>query len=84
MDICLECGRRIKLMGHGNFRKHFISKGNVCPGSWKWPKRQREALEILAKPVLKEMALIEEAEHDGDDRWNTLKGYLEAALDHVP
>lgn len=36
-------------------------------------------LQEIAKAILNEIALIEEAESDGDDRWNTLKGYLEAA-----
>jgi hypothetical protein len=36
-------------------------------------------LKEIAKVILNEMALIEEAESNCDDRWNTLKGYLEAA-----
>ena len=38
----------------------------------------------IAKKLLEEMALIEEAEADGNDRWNTLKGYLEGMSESAP
>jgi hypothetical protein len=43
---------------------------------------REEKSQEIAKAILNEMALIEEAESDGNDRWNTLKGYLEAATEN--
>lgn len=43
MEYCKHCGRRIFLTKHGQFRKHNIRRGEVCPGSWEWPRKQRGA-----------------------------------------
>lgn len=42
-----------------------------------------EIEKLVAESILKEMAHIEEAFPDSDDRWHTLKGYLEAATGMV-
>lgn len=31
--------------GYGGFRRHMISKGVVCEGSWRTPSRQWEVLQ---------------------------------------
>jgi hypothetical protein len=38
---CLLCNRVIGLNTHGAFRRHTISVGVVCHGSWEWPHEQK-------------------------------------------
>lgn len=60
MNICLVCNRRINwISGTSRFRKHNISKGVVCEGSWRSNDQISFSLGLKSKGLGELVAIIQ-------------------------